>query len=272
MRLVSPPYLKTVLRSLILIVESNSYLPHKLPLEEVTKALLEDHAGSIRREVVQALLTRWFGKVVVAVVVQQQQGDGAADTEQALDVEESQTSPDATRVCLDGEKIARFFGQQILKETSRRSASPSRQTHTEFMDSWRRLMGDAFHPDPVSLDLLKGQYLLHPAPSAQQPRGPSSEPLTISYYPASELPLDPPARFQELFLTRPSWTLPDLEPYLQDVAYDAKRREALLLRFARAKKVKIAVAHGAASSSSKGRADARQPTEEITLYSARVRY
>lgn len=269
LRLVSPAYLKTVLRSLILILEANSYLPHKVPLAEASHSLLEDHAGSLRVEVAEAILTRWFGKLRL---VSDEEGGG----------EPAAPAPTRSRakieaVELDGQRIARFFGEELLKEASqKRLASgqsvPTATTHEEFMSSWRSLIGDSFFPDPVSLSLLQGQYLLHPAPPARS-CGPPLEPLTISYYPAHQLPLDPTARFQELFLTRPSWTLEDLEPFIRDMAVDPKRREALLIKYARTNKVKVP---GPSSSSAlqnqqESKKDTSQP-KEVTVYSARLRY
>ncbi|CAO1623886.1 unnamed protein product [Parajaminaea phylloscopi] len=262
MRLVSPSYLKDILRSLILIIAANSYLPEKVPLTPAVTTLMEEHKDSLRTEVAHSMLTRWFGKI------NRDDGDGSDTAPNPAD-ETSSVGDARLSVNLDAQRIAYFFGQECLKETGRQRSGKS-TTHSDFMSSWRSLMGDCFPTDTVSLELLRGQYLLHPAPPAR-PR--DSDPLTITYYPAHQLPLDPPARFQELFLTRPSWTLEDLEPFIRDVAVDAKRREALLLRFARAKKVKVPAPAPPSGVPQTGRRDAAaNQTVEVTLYSARVRY
>ena len=57
--------------------------------------------------------------------------------------------------------------------------------------------------------------------------------MDLVYFPASSLPIDPHARFGDLFLTRPRWRSQDIAPYLADIAVDAKERDKLLLKFAR---------------------------------------
>ena len=66
----------------------------------------------------------------------------------------------------------------------------------------------------------------------------STSPLTsnnlVSYFPCAELPTDPAARFTDLFLTRQRWKAEDIAPFLSDIAVNAKERDKLLLRYARA--------------------------------------
>jgi sister chromatid cohesion protein DCC1 len=56
----------------------------------------------------------------------------------------------------------------------------------------------------------------------------------LTYFPSSALPLDPAARFGDLFVTRPRWRASEIAPFLVDCAVDAKDRDKLLLKFARA--------------------------------------
>ena len=56
----------------------------------------------------------------------------------------------------------------------------------------------------------------------------------LTYFPSSELPVDPGARFAELFLARPRWKADEIAPFLADIAVDTKERDKLLLKHARA--------------------------------------
>ena len=57
---------------------------------------------------------------------------------------------------------------------------------------------------------------------------------SIKYFPASILPVDPAARFSDLFLTRSKWKVEDLSPFLSDIAVNSKERDKLLLKYCRA--------------------------------------
>lgn len=56
----------------------------------------------------------------------------------------------------------------------------------------------------------------------------------LSYFPCSALPVDPPSRFIDLFLTRPRWKADDIAPFLSDIAVNSKDRDKLLLKYTRA--------------------------------------
>ena len=56
----------------------------------------------------------------------------------------------------------------------------------------------------------------------------------LLYFPSSALPSDPAARFTDLFLTRPRWKAEEIAPFLADIVVDAKDRDRLLLKYARA--------------------------------------
>ncbi|PWN18577.1 hypothetical protein BCV69DRAFT_284885 [Microstroma glucosiphilum] len=261
MRLLSPAYLHSLLLSLLLIIDSNAYLPNDVPLQDAMNALREDH--QVREEVAEAILCRWFGQQKQTI-----NGSGNGSGGEVV-VKEGST----TRVALDGTKLARFIGEQLLREASQPMLLST------LMSTWSKQLGDSFQ-SYASLPLLDSLYLLHPAPPL--PTGSSSTatatPRRIEHFPRSALPVAPAPRFQALFTARPSWTLQDLAPFIEDLAVDAKRREALLLRFARAKRVEVPVpvlvgAQGkGGKGEEKGKKGSAPQKEYITLYSSRVRY
>lgn len=57
--------------------------------------------------------------------------------------------------------------------------------------------------------------------------------MTLKYFPASELPVDPAARFSDLFLTRTKWKGEEISPFLSDIAVNSKERDKLLLKYCR---------------------------------------
>lgn len=56
----------------------------------------------------------------------------------------------------------------------------------------------------------------------------------LTYFPSSELPVDPGARFSELFLARSRWKADEIVLFLSDISVDSKERDKLLLKHARA--------------------------------------
>lgn len=112
-----------------------------------------------------------------------------------------------------------------------------------FLAEWRAAVGDTF-AEGVVLGLLsvrvsvvsiciadrcfQGNYLSALAPSNDAPTS------MLTYFPASALPVEPAARFGELFLTRARWRQDEIAPFLADVAVGAKERDRLLLKHARA--------------------------------------
>lgn len=116
----------------------------------------------------------------------------------------------------------------------------------EFMTKWNTAVGDTF-ASSVSLQLLTvsttifglcSSGAVHTFPTCQGnylcDSSPFSSSTVLSYFPCAELPVDPAARFSDLFLTRPRWKSDDIVPYLCDIAVDRKDRDKLLLRYARA--------------------------------------
>ena len=77
-------------------------------------------------------------------------------------------------------------------------------------------------------DIIQGNYLASTNALAEPPT------VLLTYFPASELQVDAGARFAELFLARPRWRGEALAPFLADISVDAKERDKLLLKHARA--------------------------------------
>ena len=115
----------------------------------------------------------------------------------------------------------------------------------EFLDKWRGVVGDTFASQadlsllsvrppqwllhsPLLIRPLQGNYLTSEKPQSQHPSN------QLTYFPSSELPLEPLARFNDLFLTRSRWGAEEIAPFLDDIAIDRKERDKLLLKYARA--------------------------------------
>ncbi|KAG6821634.1 hypothetical protein H0H93_000143 [Arthromyces matolae] len=95
-------------------------------------------------------------------------------------------------------------------------------SQSELIAKWKSSVGDTFESF-VALELLSGNYLVS-----------INDPESLTYFPASALPVDPARRFADLFLTRSRWKGKDIAPFLSDIAVDSKERDKLLLKFARA--------------------------------------
>lgn len=80
-----------------------------------------------------------------------------------------------------------------------------------------------YQHDVLLSDLAKGNYI------ASKQQGST----VLTYFPASELPPEPAARFAGLFLARPRWTGGEISPFLADIAVNVKERDKLLLKYCR---------------------------------------
>ncbi|THV08475.1 hypothetical protein K435DRAFT_959038 [Dendrothele bispora CBS 962.96] len=120
---------------------------------------------------------------------------------------------------MDVNSVIKEAGLSILRNHKR---DPIRTS--DLLTAWQAMVGDTF-ANAVDLKLLAGNYLVSSR---------SGDAEALLYFPASELPLDPTARFAELFLTRNRWKGEDIAPFLSDVAVDSKERDKLLLKYARA--------------------------------------
>ncbi|TFK54270.1 hypothetical protein OE88DRAFT_1723980 [Heliocybe sulcata] len=119
---------------------------------------------------------------------------------------------------------------EVLKQVALGILRPHKDepvSEDEFLAQWKRAVSDTFEAQ-VSLTLLEGNYLSTTLPN----RFPALPALL--YFPSSSLPIDPAARFTDLFLTRSRWKAQDIAPYLADIAVDSKERDKLLLKYARA--------------------------------------
>ncbi|RDB22606.1 Sister chromatid cohesion protein DCC1 [Hypsizygus marmoreus] len=92
----------------------------------------------------------------------------------------------------------------------------------DLISKWKTLVGDTFESH-ADISVLSGNYLVS-----------TNDSESLTYFPASSLPVDPARRFADLFLTRSRWKGTDISPFLADIAIDSKERDKLLLKFARA--------------------------------------
>lgn len=120
------------------------------------------------------------------------------------------------------------------------------------------------------LPKTQGHILTFPAPPTQ----PSpSNPSMIQHFAASDLPIDAASRLQHLFQKREQWTLVELSPFLDDIAVDAKKRDAILLKYARTTTAKVALPESKKDRNARlRRGETEGPSTDIKLYSARLRY
>ncbi|KAJ7368384.1 sister chromatid cohesion protein Dcc1 [Mycena albidolilacea] len=120
---------------------------------------------------------------------------------------------------MDVAGVLREIGLGILRQYKNDSIAKD-----ILLDKWKLAVGDTFEAS-VSLVLLSGNYLASPGAFG------SSDLLT--YFPSSSLPIDPPSRFIDLFLTRPRWKADDIAPFLSEIAVNTKDRDKLLLKYTR---------------------------------------
>ncbi|KAI9442354.1 sister chromatid cohesion protein Dcc1 [Lactarius indigo] len=208
LRPLSPSYLHKILELLLMHLVSLSQPHDAASVRELSRPLEEEH--EVKREVTLQVM-RWFGQV---------------------DVENESWN-------VDVEKVVRQVGLGVLRQAQGRWCSAPKHNacdplprlqndpvpEDEFMAKWNTAVGDAF-ASSTSLQLLTGNYLCASSPFCSS--------TMLSYFPCAELPVDPVARFSDLFLTRPRWKADDIVPYLSDMAVDSKDLDKLLLRYARA--------------------------------------
>ncbi|KAI0779946.1 sister chromatid cohesion protein Dcc1 [Fomes fomentarius] len=123
---------------------------------------------------------------------------------------------------MEVDAVVREIGLGILR-AYRDEPVPERS----FLEQWRKAVGDTFE-DKVVLWLLSGNYLTSTDALSAPPK------TLLTYFPSSELPVDPGARFSELFLARPRWKADEIVLFLSDISVDSKERDKLLLKHARA--------------------------------------
>ncbi|KAI0356391.1 hypothetical protein OH77DRAFT_1589352 [Trametes cingulata] len=194
LRPIAPSYLTTILEYLLNSLVSESLSHANASVTTLLRAL-EDH--DVPRDVTRQVMA-WFGRM---------QGSGGSETWE-----------------MDVDAVVREIGLGIL-----RSHRDDPVPEEEFITRWQNAVGDTF-AERATLPLLSGNYLTSTSTSAL-----TSPPVPLlTYFPSSALPNDPAARFAELFLARPRWQADEIAPFLADVAVDAKERDRLLLKHARA--------------------------------------
>ncbi|EIW67674.1 hypothetical protein TREMEDRAFT_33206 [Tremella mesenterica DSM 1558] len=85
-----------------------------------------------------------------------------------------------------------------------------------FLSMWRENVGENWN-ELVHLDLLKGEHLLHSSTFTSL--------QTITHFPVHSLPINPPNRFTDLFLTRSPWKAEDMRPFLKGLTRDGDGKE-----------------------------------------------
>ncbi|KAI0666542.1 sister chromatid cohesion protein Dcc1 [Trametes maxima] len=187
-------HLTTILELLLTNLVSLS-LPHTAaPVSPLLAALEDDH--DIRREVARQVMA-WFGRIAP---------DGSGSEKWEMDVN----------------AVVKEVGLGIL-----RTHNSEPVAEMAFLEQWKKAVGDTFE-ERVSLALLLGNFLTSTEALSDPPVS------LLTYFPSSALPVDPGARFSELFLVRPRWKADEITPFLSDIAIDGKERDKLLLKHARA--------------------------------------
>lgn len=278
LRIVSRSYLTEVLKALLAHLDAHALEHDRVPLRAAVDALMR--ACELRRQVAEAVLTSWFGAP-------------------------SEANGEAC-VALDGVSIVAFLGLQLLASHAHGKSQPLEA----FLDRWTAMVGHGLghHVDAALLQVrhkvlrcaaqsrcfvtcplfqarhlptytgllacfssaLQGSFLMHPAPPAEPT---ALEPASIEYFAASSLSLDVAQRFQQLFRARAQWIFEDLVPFMADVAVDDKKRDALLLKFARTSQASLPVPETKQerrARKARGAGD-KPPMRFVKLYSARLR-
>ncbi|SAM85715.1 uncharacterized protein UBRO_07026 [Ustilago bromivora] len=243
MRHLSPTWMVSVLQILISHLDLHALIPDAVPLQETVEALEKVH--SIRPQISNAILTQFFG---------------------------SKLPSDPAKVALDTKAIVLYLGVQSLKSTARIAISLS-----DFMATWTNAcLSSADFLTHVNLDLLSGFYLLSPSPAPGVTLYPNPASVKIQFYSRLELPADPAARFQDLFLTRSAWLAADLLPFIKDLALNDKKKDSLLLKFTRASKTKVLDWELSEEEkrqwNKEKKVTGKNAWREVVMYSARVKY
>ena len=134
---------------------------------------------------------------------------------------------------LDQYKVCRFMGEVILA-----SARGKEWTLDDFNEVWKRLIPDVFTPNME--EMLQGLYII----TERAAPGLGRMQSYVSYFPVTELSVDPAQRFASLFAEKKQWTPEQIMPYINDLASTSKARDALLLKFTRTQKNNGQVLYG----------------------------
>ncbi len=217
MRHISPTWTVSALQLLISHLDLHALIPDQVPLNETVETLQSMHG--LRPQVVTALLTQFFGCVNAR---DDAIASSAADTTATITVK------------LDVKAIVHFLGVETLKASARIGVPLA-----DFQRTWTQSCLSPDFEALAQLELLSGYYLLSPAPSPSVSLYPNPASVQIQFYSHHELPTEPAARFQDLFLTRAAWIASDLLPFISELALNDKKKDSLLLKFTRASKAKV---------------------------------
>lgn len=127
----------------------------------------------------------------------------------------------------NAKRAHRLAGQVVLASSRGRE-----WLRHDFESAWRALVPNEI-PFEADWDTLAGLYV------ELEPRtlGAKIE-HRLTYFPASELPLDPAQRFAKLFERKEKWTPDQMKPFLDPISPNHKATEALLLKFTRTQNLK----------------------------------
>ncbi|KJA30199.1 hypothetical protein HYPSUDRAFT_125678 [Hypholoma sublateritium FD-334 SS-4] len=124
---------------------------------------------------------------------------------------------------MDVEAVVRQVGLGILRN---HRASHEPVPEDELLSMWKGQIGDTFE-SVVSVKLLEGNYIEAETYDFHDTL------KRLRYFPSADLPVDPAARFSDLFLTRKRWKAEQISPFLSDIAVNSKERDKLLLKYCR---------------------------------------
>ncbi|EPY49682.1 DNA replication factor C complex subunit Dcc1 [Schizosaccharomyces cryophilus OY26] len=115
-------------------------------------------------------------------------------------------------VVIDKSLVCFWIGRFILEDVITTEVS-------HFLSKWTEKLPESCK-DFVSLDLLKGFYFY-------------AAPDTIQYFSSLQLPRDPTRCFQVLFQAKSKWLYDEIWPFVENLAVDKSKVEALLLKYGR---------------------------------------
>ncbi|XP_019854496.1 PREDICTED: sister chromatid cohesion protein DCC1-like [Amphimedon queenslandica] len=117
------------------------------------------------------------------------------------------------RYGLEEDKVCQFCAELFLRQSGKFN-------YEEFMESWPSSVPLGM---TTSLDQLKSLALTDL----------NSVPAVIWYFPATDLPEDPAARFSKLFSVKEKWAYDEMHPYISDLESPGQSLNGLLLKYSR---------------------------------------
>ncbi|RHZ51066.1 hypothetical protein Glove_485g3 [Diversispora epigaea] len=134
---------------------------------------------------------------------------------------------------LSKEKIARYVGIQILRQTEKFN---KRMVLSEFLNDWNKHFTIEY---PISFELINDNAIILENNKENNLSVISNEQdKIIKYYPISRLSSDPKSRFEQLFRSRSFWRDDYIKPFLVDFCLDfndkfsLRKYNELILKYA----------------------------------------